>query len=43
MELKKIFKELKNYEKNKIIIKELIQILENFLIYSEKKNQNIFE
>ena len=41
-QFKKI-KEIGNYEKNKLIIKELLQLLESFLIYAEKKNQNIFE
>jgi len=32
-----------DYQKNKLIIKELIQLLENYLLYGEKKNPNIFE
>ena len=36
-------KEIGNYEKNQLIIKELLQLLENYLMYAEKKNQNIFE
>ena len=35
--------EIGHYQKNKLIIKELLQLLENFLIYAEKKDQNIFE
>ena len=40
-QFKKI-KKIGNYEKNKLIIKELLQLLENYLIYAQKKNQNIF-
>ena len=40
-QFKKI-REIGNYEKNKLIIKELLQLLENYLIYAQKKNQNIF-
>ena len=36
-------KEIGNYEENKLLIKELLQLLENYLIYAEKKNENIFE
>ena len=36
-------KEIENYEENKLLIKDLLQLLENYLIYAEKKNQNIFE
>ena len=32
-----------HYKENQLIIKELLQLLENFLIYAEKKDQNIFE
>jgi hypothetical protein len=32
-----------DYQKNKLIIKELVQLLENYLLYGEKKNPTIFE
>jgi hypothetical protein len=32
-----------DYQKNKLIIKELVQLLENYLLYGEKSNPNIFE
>jgi len=35
--------EMGDYQKNKLIIKELVQLLENYLLYGEKKNPNIFE
>ena len=38
----KKLREIGDYEKNKLIIKELLQLLENYLIYAQKKNQNIF-
>ena len=35
--------EIGHYQKNKLIIKEILQLMENYLIYAEKKDQNIFE